>query len=528
MKSEPTTADHPRLNPWRLEPVDLRRFMRLGVTHIYEGCIDRRCGCLPFVRFNLTNPPTLTNHEYWGSPHMVGRFLDALALCSEVIDVPVDDVAIDGLRKLLHDSLNNPTGLPFDTRPDPKGRRSANMHNCREALLSLVGLAKWRGCERSLTLARQLVRAMDRETRRTGAYPSYIRFEGDWGRPDEDGWNNWANYTTGRAITALVTCYRLTHDDLALELARRFADDNIRRTMTPDGHLTETGPHLHSTEGTVAGLLYLGEVTGEKRYLEGGRRVYDVGLKPWRTSYGWAKETRTPGKGRGEANNTGDLIEAALVLARNGYPQYYGDAERFVRNALLASQIVNTDWIPQSDKPDAPDDVYSDIRKRARGGFAFTMPNGYDSYNTDLVGGALRGLYHAHKSIVTCRDGACRINLLFSTETPWLAVRSSLPHEQRVDIQVHKRCTLTLRLPEGVAAQDVDLRVADRPRPANLIGSDLAVGDVDPDTAVSVRMRVAHWRTREAPPGLSDPRDIDWLGDTIVAMRPAEGPIALY
>jgi len=528
MHTHSTAGDHPRLNPWRLEPVDLRRFMRLGVTHIYEGCIDRSCGCLPFVRFNLTSPPTLTNHEYWGSPHMVGRFLDALALCAEVVDVPVDTEAVDGLRRLLHDSLDNPTGLPFDTRPDPKGRRSANMHNCREVLLSLVGLAKWRGCQRSLTLARQLVRAMERETRPTGAYPSYLLFEKGWGRPYEDGWNNWANYTTGRTITALVTYYQLSKDELALELARRFADDNIKRTMSPDGKLTETGPHLHSTEGTMAGLLYLGELTGEKRYLEVGRRVYDVGLRQWRTSYGWAKETRTAGKGRGEANNTGDFIEAALVLARNGHPEYYGDAGRFVRNALLASQIVNTDWIPQSDKPDAPDDVYSNIRKRARGGFAFTQPNGYDSYNTDLVGGALRALYHAHKAIVTGNQDACRVNMLFSTETPWVTVRSSLPHEPCLEIQAHKRCSLTVRLPEGLSPTDVELNIAERAQPAKVAGGDLTIGEMPADAIAKVRLRIARRQTREAPPGLPDLHQIDWLGDTIVAMQPAEGAIALY
>ena len=517
-----------RLNPWRLQAVDLRRFMRLGVEHIYSGCVDRRRGCLPFVRFNLTSPPTWANHEHWGSPHMVGRFLDALALCAEIIDVPHDEEAVNGLRKLLHDCLDNPRGLPFDTLPDPKGKRSGNMHHCREVLLALVGLSRWRGCERSMNLARRLVRAMERATRETGAYPSHMLYENGWGKLEA----RWTNYTTGRAITALVTYYRASKDELALDLAKRFADDNIKRTMTPDGGLTEAaGTHLHSTEGTMAGLLYLGELTGEKRYMEAGQRLYDGELKRWRTSYGWAKESRRPSQGRGEANNTGDYIEAALVLARNGQREYFDDAERFIRNGLLAAQVVNTDWIPQSDDPDTTDEVHSHIRKRARGAFAFTMPNGYHSYNTDLIGGSLRALckaYHATIAAATDKSAACRLNLRFSAESSSVTVRSSLPEEGQLEIRSKKACTLSVRLPRNVSARSVEVRIGGQLHPTKSERSDLVVGEVQAGAEVTLSFDMPRRRTQEAAPGYKKPFDIEWVADTIVAMQPTEGKIALY
>ena len=515
----------PRLNPWRREPVDLRRFMRLGVEHIYGGCIDRRRGCLPFVRFNLTSPPTWANHEYWGSPHMVGRFLDALALCAEIIDVPHDEEAVNGLSKLLHDCLDNPHGLPFDTLPDPQGRRSGNMHHCREVLLALVGLSRWRGCERSMDLARRLVRAMERATRKTGAYPSHMLYQNGWGKLEP----GWINYTTGRAVTALVTYYRASKDELAVDLARRFADDNIKRTMAPDGGLTEAaGTHLHSTEGTMAGLLYLDELTGEKRYLEAGQRLYDGELKRWRTSYGWAKESRRPSQGRGEANNTGDYIEAALVLARNGQREYFDDAERFIRNGLLAAQVVNTDWIAQSDKPDSDDEVHSDIRKRARGAFAFTMPNGYHSYNTDLIGGSLRALCQACHDAVTGGKDACRVNMRFSVESPWLAMQSSLPQAGRLKIETRRACRLFVRLPEHVAQSKVDVHIGGKQRDAKRSDGELEVGDVPPNAEVDIAFDPTRRKTQEGAPGHTKPFDIDWVADTIIAMRPTTGPIALY
>jgi len=516
---------HARLNPWRLEPVDLRRFIRLGIEHIYTGALDPKRGYLPFVRFNLTDPPTWARHEYWGSPHMVGRFLDALAQCAEVVDAPHDDKAVQGLTKLLHNCLDNPWGLPFDTLPDPQGRKTGNMHHCREVLLALVGLARWRGCERSLELARGLVRAMEKATRETGAYPSHMLGEKAWLEPEP----GWINYTTGRAIGALTAYYRATEDALAVDLAKRFADYNIEKTFRPDGELTEaSGYHLHSTEGTMASILDLGALTGEQRFLAFGRKLYDVGLPRYRTSYGWAKESTNahPG-GRGEANNTGDFIEAALTLAQHVDRAYYADAERFIRNGLLASQMVHTDWIVQSEEADTDDYAYSDIRKRARGAFAFTTPNGYHSYNTDLMGGALRALCKAHRGTVTREKDNCRVNMLFAADTPWLSIDSRLPAEGRVTIRIKQPSTLWVRPLEGVAKDGVQVTVDGESRSAAWAGGELIIDSLAPGATAEVAFDLTERRAQEDARGWGT-SEVHWRGNTIIAMTPAQGPIGLY
>ncbi len=532
--THPAGCDRRVLNPWRLEPVDLRRFIKLGVQHIYEGAIDRRRGCLPFVRFNLTEPPTWCNHEYWGSPHMVGRFLDALALCRTTVEMPDDDDAVVGLTKLLHDSLDNPWHLPFDTLPDPKGRRSANMHHCREVLLALVALHQWRNCRRSLELARGLVRAMDRATKETGRYPAHMLYEDGWGKPEP----GWINYTTGRAITALVTYYEASEDGLAIELAKRFADDNIAQTFTPDGRMTDAaGRHLHSTEGTMAGLLYLARHAGWKTYGEMGRRLYDSSLRKWRSSWGWAKESRSYGPGRGEANNTGDFIESALLLA--GGPRcpratYFADAERFIRNGLLASQVVRTDWIHQSDAPDTPDEVHSDIRRRARGAFAFTTPNGYHSYNTDLMGGALRALCK------TLRDGIAYgpqrsrpicVNLLFPRKMgKALTLRSWLPERGRLEVDTRTNAHVEVRLPEGVDPSSVRVGPPSELKAVPTCGSyvPLPQGPSNEPQTFRIEFDQPDRRTEEKLVGRDRPYEVTWRGETVVGMEPTEGPIALY
>lgn len=522
--AEPLGANRPRLNPWRLEPVDLRRFMRLGVEHIYHGAVDRRRGCLPFLTFNLTDPPTCAKHDYWSSPHMVGRFLDALAVTAELIDLPADEEVVNGLHTLLHRSLDNPSGLPFYAIPGPDGKRTADMHNCREVLLGLLGLWQWRGCERSATLARNFVRKIEEVTRKTGTFPAATLGEGGWVAPKSGE----LNMTSGRLIGALVAYYRASKDEMAVDLAKRFAEINIKQTFTSEGELTPAaGTHLHSTEGTMTALLDLGVLLGEQRYFRVAKQLYDNGLKRWRTSYGWAKESRDESAGRGEANNTGDSIEAALILGQNQHPQYFREAERFIRNGLLASQIVTTDWIVPASQPDTDECVFSDIRRRAHGAFAFTTPNGYHSYNTDLMGGALQSLAQAQRQIVSRDAAGVHVNMLFSGDSPWLNITSSVPQAGRVEIRIRQATPLYVRLADDIVRSDVSLHVNDNPRRAGWKNSELAVGHLAPADTVVIHFSLPKRRIAEPAPGY-EPSQTDWVGDTVVAMEPRQGKIALY
>lgn len=515
-----------RLNPWRLRDADLRSYMLLGVRHIYRSAINRDRGCLPYVRFNLTEEPTWARHEYWGSPHMVGRFLDALAVCSPILDLPPDREAVEGLQRLLHQSVDHPSGLAFDTLPGPDGKRTAALHHSREVLLGLLGLRQWQGSEPSIRRARRFVRKLEEVTRTTGSFPS--------DKYSEEGWisspTRKLNQTSGRLIGALVKYFRATGDSVAVELARRFAAVNIENCFTSEGELTPAaGEHLHSSEGTMASLIDLGLLTGEQQFLKMGRLLYDVGLRRWRTSWGWAKESRNDQPGRGEANNTGDFVEAALLLGRSGHPRYFQDAERMIRNGLLASQVVATDWIPQSSLADTSDYAYARIRDRARGAFAFTLPNAYHSYNTDLMGGALQSLAEAYQASVVKEESGVWVNLLFSTDTPWLRVRSEVPRTGRLRLEMLQEERVRVRLPDWIPAETVRVDGAGAPDKTRRRENTLDLGPLAKGSRVSVTFDQPGRRTRERAPGFADPFEVDWRGDTIVAMEPSPSrPIALY
>ncbi len=62
------------------------------------------------------------------------------------------------------------------------------------------------------------------------------------------------------------------------------------------------------------------------------KAFFDNGLWAMRDEIGWSPERLTQeNSDHGEANNTGDILETALILGRWGYPEYYHDAERILR-----------------------------------------------------------------------------------------------------------------------------------------------------------------------------------------------------
>ncbi len=519
-----------RLNDLRLQSVDLRNHIRLGVDHIYHGAINRSRGCLPLVTFELRQTPIHVLHSWWGVPHMAGRFLDALAVASDVIEFPEDREADEGLVKFIFDSLDNNMNLPVHNFGDEQGRRLAWMHNCREVLLALTGLWRWKKNEKALDTAKRFVRTLEQVTRETGSFPgSECTEESGWGGEMAE----YPNTHSGRLVGALVRYYRATGDNMAVDLAKRLADFNIEKTFTPERELTEwAGTHLHSTEGTVTGILDLAAVTNDRRYLEIGKLVFDRGLRPWRTSFGWAKENRTLDPGRGEANNTGDLIQSALILGQTGFPEYFQLAERMIRNGLLSAQIVNTDWVPESPNPppDTPDIIYrrEEVCRRVKGAFAFTTPNAYHSLNTDLIGGAVQSLCDAWHTIVTANQDEVRVNMLLTAESPYASVQSFLPVKGYMKIGMKRQGRLGICCPDWLNEATMTLLVEDKKIPPVRQGRYLILDSLQPGTTVHLFFDPVSSQSREKVTGYDQPFDVDWSGDTIVAMNPVPPMGRLY
>ncbi|MCY3759071.1 MAG: hypothetical protein OXG96_15225, partial [Acidobacteria bacterium] len=142
---------------------------------------------------------------------------------------------------------------------------------------------------------------------------------------------------------------------------------------------------------------------------------------------------------------------------------------------------------------------------------------------------ALQSLAEAYLASVVMEETGARVNLLFSTDTPWLRVRSEIPRAGRLRLEVLQEERVSVRLPDWVPPETVQVDRAGSPGKTRRRGNTLDLGPLTKGAKVTVSFDQPRRKTRERAPGFPDPFEVEWRGDTIVAMepRPAQ-PIALY
>lgn len=531
--------------------LDLRRHLGLAVENMFNT-LDERQAYLPFFHYELIQQPTRLQHGPFDSPHVVGRYLDALGCCASIIDLPDRPDVYNALARQIYQSLErHSSGLPWNA-PTPWQPNMAVMHNCREVILGLLALWNWRGDGRAAPALRRLCTSI------LTAIGDGARFPGECLGPD--GWTTAFSgilapppATTGRMIRSLVQYYRQSEDEVALELARRFATDNLETAFCADGAIAAAaGTHMHSITGTITGLIEYGVLVGDDRFIEGARLAYDQGMRPFRSSYGWVKEfiwalwleepLAAAGYAgfdinRGEANNTGDLIEAALLLGKLGFAGYCADADRMLRNHLLASQVVDTRWVKEADaRADSAETRYGDVGRRVLGGFCFGSPNDLISYpeeayqvNADLVGGSTQAICEAWDSIAEVDETSVQINLLFTKQDSAMALTCPPPGPEPITIQLNRAEKLRLRIPAWALPSDVRYSINGSTRLSAAAAIDdgyFLLSGLEPGAEIKVWLPPRRETVSENVGGLR--YDVEWRNDTVARINPPARFRALY
>ena len=496
------------------EPL-LKRLIETGMENMIRWALDKMAKGDPetVVRKGI-HPLPLTQGDV---PHNIARAIHALLLGESVVGKTVPPEAEDVLCRYLYASLDNPTHLM--ARYVPKaGKRLTHAHNTREALLALTALIRFRDDGRARQYSHKLLERMLRLTRTDGTFnadevarhPEFAEGWPSWGGRFIDQWKDAgrtrsvACNTRGRAITALCSYYRLTKEDQALELAERFARLVRRVSFIEEGKIVrnELG-HTHSITGTVTGLIDYGLLTGNREIFEHGRRIFDVGLPAVRSSFGWSKENAwgedgPPRPWRGEVNNTGDMIRAALLMGRSGLPQYFENVEQWIRSHVVQSQCSDQGWgLP------APSD---------REGGSGTKNK------LDITAGVVHALCETVEALVT-EDGESRsVNLPFSTWKGPVRIRSSLPQRWQLEVTPGASGSLRVRIPSWADRGHLLVKVDRQPREASVEDTWLVVADVPEGKTVSVELTLVE---REVSERIRDRTyRVLWQGDTVVAMSP--------
>ncbi|MDD2375008.1 MAG: hypothetical protein PHQ55_07890 [Eubacteriales bacterium] len=532
------------------------------------GVADEDKNYIPFFSGYFASEPAWMSHGNWdyGSSH--GRLIDSMALVRAMTGTE-DGLFIEGKYKENFLSFFHENGLSYRENTfteefikscDAPFQRSASMIDQRSVIL---GLTTW-----FLDTQDELAKAY--ADRHVAALKRIARKEREsWYYPaseyTEKGWPSFDAVVTrlcpdpcamwGRQVNPLIRYYQHTGNNDALELCENFAANIVYRSgaFGEDGSwnagLGYRNGHFHTRMGTLAALARFAEYTSDLKLLNWVKKCYDWGLGKC-TTFGW-----TPGdlEDQGYEHETCTLVDAigtAISLARAGFTEYWGVAERFLRNQLTEAQLIDTSWISQSDSKenDIPGEkTYYQVADRLRGAFAgYSAPNDFVysgqkgrghimDVQTCCVASGARGLYNGWLHIVTEERDRVYVNMLLNRKSEQVEVRSFLPHEGRVDVIAAKDIAeLCIRIPEHVPYGAVTVKRVIDGNEVEISGRNLPwikkcfvkLQNVRCDEIVSISFEVAKRKTVET--AVDDSFEVEWAGDTVINIAPAGIYYPLY
>ena len=497
---------------------DIRAAIELGcltMSNVFNADDNE----IPFFKSEVLPNPRLSFSNIHSESHVPGRHLNALLTAEDTAGVSISEEAVEKHAAAAFFSYSGPVPLPMNRDQVAGPIVNFNDHNVREGFHALYALVRYRDSDRARELAESSIELIlnvwdpDKGWNRT-------KLESELGLR----WTRENTFITGvaRAIGPLVKYYRATGYAKALELASVLAEKTTSEFFLPDGSYDrgKFGTHTHSTTCVMSSLAQLADLTGDASLLERVRAFSDNGLWAIRDELGWVIESSADDSppDLGECNNTGDIIETALILGRHGYSRSFQDAERILRGHLLPSQLRDTHFIPQPENP-SNEDGLRDVRNRHLGAFGFPAPYGHHplgvqriSFNMDIVGGAVGTLCEALKEGVVRGADGVRVNLLLDQDTPDARVVAG-EAGSGIRVTIRHPIPLWIRLPLWADRTKLRVRGTDDYR---VLGDYVLIARPEPGKSVGVEYPV-----RKQEITLSHrTRDIRAVlqGDAVVAM----------
>jgi hypothetical protein len=436
---------------------DIREAIRLGCAtmgRVFDA--DDGEGDIPFFDV-FVKPDAKMTFSPWGSEcHVPGRHLNALLNAEDAASIEIDEDAVTRHARAAFFSYTGPVVFPLNRDVVGGTLKNFAAHHAREGFHALYSLAKYRNSDRARSVAEAAIDAISEhwDAENEWDYDSLDREHGLVALPNQHFMHGLA-----RAIGPLVKYYRATGYAPALELATVLKDKCLAEVFTADGSYDRErfGEHTHSTTCVMSSLAQLADLTSDIPLMLRVKAFYDNGLWDIRDEFGWVVESSGEGRDpdKGEVNNSGDILETALLLGKWGFAEGYHDAERILRCHILPSQLRDISFIAQPQNHDGVDGM-RDVAARLRGAFGFPAPYGHEpldapdvKFNLDIVGGTVGSLCEALRSATTHDEAGHHVNLLFDHETPDITVESPYTHPS-LRVRVKRPAPLYVRIPPWV------------------------------------------------------------------------------
>ena len=400
--------------------------------------------------------------------HIPGRHLDALLNAMDAVNVDIGETCINNHERAAFLSYSGSVALPCHRSEQQLPPNVFEEHNVREGFHALTALVRFRQSDRARLVGDASIACILEHWDLVNGW-DYDRLQKNHKLRVLES----SSFISGlaRSIGALVKYYRATDYDPALHLASVLKDKCVQEFFDDHGtyDVSKFGPHCHSTTCVMSSLAQLSDVTNDRVLLETVKAFYDNGLWDIRNELGWSPESSDPqdNSGRGEANNTGDILETAMILARSGYSGYYDDAEKILRCHLLPSQLRDISFIEETFNSDGVDGK-RDVANRLLGSFGFPAPYGHEpfgimrsnkpriGFNPDIVGGVVSSLVESFKEIYRLDHRGHWVNMLFDHENENIKIQSPYTNTH-LGVMLKIPRPLFLRIPSWVNRRDIKI-----------------------------------------------------------------------
>ena len=304
--------------------------------------------------------------------------------------------------------------------------------------------------------------------------------------------------------------------------------------------------HVHARMRPTIGVIRYGIITGKLELVEWGKRIVDD-LLGFSGGIGFIPE-RTMNPNGCESCALRDVLLCTILLAKNGYPQYWDVVERMARNHVVEQQVRNTSWIkqPESEPEETERKSYHKVADRVMGGWAgWSDPNDWygvrtrsnpgqfcqpTPYHCCHIGGSM--IYAVWHNVVTVNEKGVYVNLSLNRDSKRILIKSHRPYEGKIEILIHDAPKLFVRIPDWVNKNNVKVTVDAESKDYEWEGNYVKLAGLNPKQNVTITypLRMLHVKTRIGGAIDVEPPEytLTWRGNTVVELTPKGNLCPLY
>ena len=519
--------------------------------HHLTSNVDPKLNYTPYFYLNMVGDPPSCIHENWDYGDITARYIDAIVSLRQMTGSKTGLKVERKLKQLLVSTFSKKDGLSYRLK-QPWTKVHAGMFDQGRTMMALTTWYMETKDKKVLESGKRLVQglwniaipAIREEKGYAYCYYPYSAYYPNGWDPTEVA--EPTCYGGGCSIYSVVKFYEISGYPLADRLAERLVNNNVYESevfsttgdFRPKRNTFESG-HFHSKTLTVLGVLKYAILHKRKDLVEWSIRAFEFALTQG-TSFGWFPEGLgipeafgTELKPHSETCCTTDMIEIAILLAKNGYPQYWNQVERFTRNYLIESQISDITWMLQKKykkRKDTPRERFTDAPEIIRGGFVGRcLPHDLivDGFLMGCCCGAgARAIYQIWDNAVEQKAGKVIVHLLMNRRSSELEIQSFLPYLGKIVLKNIKGRTLSLRIPDWVNKKQITAEKNGTKCTFQIKKGYIEFQGLKPKDIITVQWLIKTIRKKES--FLKWNFQVDWRGDTIIRIKPQGEKVPFY